>query len=289
MPLSIGSVQGDHLQCGYHGWEFNTQGHCQHVPGLCNGTSNPKRHAPAYAAREQDGFIWVYGQPNEEPINSPYAIPNLNAPGYTTARRTVDFPGSLHQTIENALDVPHTAFLHQGLFRGVGEPNEITAVVTRDTTSVQAEFIGEPRPPGIAGKILSPSGGMVTHYDRFILPSIAQIEYRIGKENHLCTTALCTPVDDFETRVFAVITFNMRVPGWLVKPILTPVALRIFRQDAEVLKLQTEAIRRFGEERFTSTELDLLGAQILRLMRRAERGTNTEDERAYRKEIRLRV
>ena len=65
----------------------------------------------------------------------------------------------LHQTIENALDVPHTAFLHQGLFRGVGEPNEITAVVTRDTTSVQAEFIGEPRPRELQAKSYRPRAG----------------------------------------------------------------------------------------------------------------------------------
>ena len=116
-----------------------------------------------------------------------------------------------------------------------------------------------------------------------ILPSIAQIEYRIGK-NHLCAPPLYAHRSTTLRLEFLLsVTFNMRVPGWLVKPILTPVALRIFRQDAEVLKLQTEAIRRFGEERFTSTELDLLGAQILRLMRRAEPGTNTEDERAYRK------
>ena len=44
--------------------------------------------------------------------------------------------------------------------------------------------MGEPRPPGIVGRILSPSGGLVTHFDRFILPSIAQVEYRIGTENH---------------------------------------------------------------------------------------------------------
>jgi phenylpropionate dioxygenase-like ring-hydroxylating dioxygenase large terminal subunit len=199
----------------------------------------------------------------------------------------VDFPGTLHQTIENALDVPHTAFLHQGLFRGVGEPNEIKAIVTRTPTMVQAEFVGEPRPQGIAGRILSPSGGAVDHFDRFLLPSIAQIEYHIGPENHICTTAICTPVSEYLTRVFAVITFRTRAPGWLVKPILTPIALKIFRQDAEILKLQTQAMKDFGEERFTSTELDLLGAQILRLMRRAERGTESEVDDNYRQEIRL--
>jgi phenylpropionate dioxygenase-like ring-hydroxylating dioxygenase large terminal subunit len=289
VPLSMGRIKNGNLECGYHGWQFNTRGECQAVPGLCGEATSANRYAPSHAVREQEGYIWVYGEANSEPINEPYRLPNLDGPGYTTVRRTVDFPGSLHQTIENALDVPHTAYLHKGLFRGVGEPNEIQAVVTRTSDTVQAEFIGEPRPGGIAGKILSPSGGVVSHFDRFLLPSIAQIEYHIGDENHICTTSLCTPVDDFHTRIFAVITFRMRLPGWIIKPILNPIAMRIFRQDVVVLELQSQSIRHFGEERFTSTELDLLGAQILRLMRRAERGAVSESDPTYRKEIRLTI
>jgi hypothetical protein len=78
---------------------------------------------------------------------------------------------TLHAAIENALDVPHTAFLHKGLFRG-GKKNRITAVVSRYSDRVEIEYQGEPRPPGIVGKILSPSGGIVEHWDRFFLPSI---------------------------------------------------------------------------------------------------------------------
>ena len=39
-----------------------------------------------------------------------------------------------------------------------------------------------------------------------------------------------------------------------------------------VLKKQTENIARFGGERFVSTEVDVLGPHILRLLRAAERG-----------------
>ncbi len=111
---------------------------------------------------------------------------------------------------------------------------------------VEAEYIGEPRPEGLAGKLLAPSGGVVQHFDRFLLPSIAQVEYRIGDDSHLLVTSAMTPADDWDTVVYAVVTFRMPLPHWLVKPFLTPVALHIFGQDATMLARQTETLRRFG-------------------------------------------
>ncbi len=62
-----------------------------------------------------------------------------------------------------------------------------------------------------------------------------------------------------------------RVPGWLLRPLVMPFALRIFGQDAKILAQQTEIMHRFEEQRFVSTELDLLGPHILKLLQRAER------------------
>src|SRR5262249_24442280 len=136
---------------------------------------------------------------------------------------------------------------------------------------VVAEYIGEPRPPGVVGRLLSPSGGTVTHFDRFILPSVAEVEYAIGTENHILVASVMTPVSDFVTRIFALVSFRLRVPGALIKPFLHPIALAIFKQDAKVLKMQTESIRRFGGEQFASTEIDVLGRHIWRLLKGAER------------------
>jgi len=284
-PLSEGRVlPSGQLECRYHGWRFDVEGRCRHVPCLIEGEGSEPgeggagipaaegRSVEACAVLERDGFVWVYADPGEEPEGEPFPLPLLDAPGYTTVVRRFDVEGTLHATAENILDVPHTAYLHRGLFRG-GEPEtRITAEVRRWPDRVEAEYMGESRPPGLAARLLSPSGGAVQHWDRFILPSVAQVEYRMGPENHFLVTNLLTPVSDFATRIFAVITFRVRVPGWILRPLLTPVAVRIFRQDAEMLELQSETIRRFGGERFTSTDVDVLGREIWALLRRAERG-----------------
>jgi Vanillate O-demethylase oxygenase C-terminal domain len=145
-------------------------------------------------------------------------------------------------------------------------------VVRRRGDRVEAEYIGEPRPPGIVGKLLSPSGGLVRHFDRFLLPSIAEVEYRIGDENHLLVANAMTPVSAFETRIYALVSFKLRVPAAVVKAALTPLALRIFMQDAQILRAQTETLQRFGGEQFASTEIDVLGKHIWRLLKAAERG-----------------
>jgi hypothetical protein len=131
-------------------------------------------------------------------------------------------------------------------------------------------------------------GGTVTHFDRFILPSIVQVEYRLGK-THILISAVLTPVSDYHTRLFAVISFRTPMPGWLLTPFLWPLALRIFGQDARILNHQTENVERFGGEHFTSTEIDVLGPHIYRLLRQAERGDRVPVEEPFERTIRMLV
>ena len=279
VPLSLGRVAGGRLECAYHGWQFDADGACRHVPSLASPSESKGRRAPALPTIEQDGFVWVYATPGPMPEIRPHRFALLGQPGYTVARQVVEARASLFSTLENALDVPHTAFLHRGLFRNESRGITIRALVERSADRVVAEYVGEPRPTGLVARILSPSGGMVTHFDRFIMPSIAQVEYRIGTENHFFVDAVMTPISDFVTRIYAVVAFRLRIPGWLVRPFLKPLAMRVFNQDARILVRQTETIERFGGEQFVSTDIDVLGRHIWRLLRSAERGEPASPER----------
>ncbi|MDO9021748.1 MAG: aromatic ring-hydroxylating dioxygenase subunit alpha [Deltaproteobacteria bacterium] len=273
VPLSLGQVAGAELQCGYHGWRFGADGGCRFIPSRPTGDADgPARKVPSFATRELDGFIWVYATPDVTPTVEPYRFALMGAPGYDHVVSLVTAESTLHAATENALDVPHTAFLHKGLFRGDSRGVTITAVVRRSGDRVEAQYLGESRPPGLVARLLSPSGGEVTHYDRFILPSIAEVEYRMGDENHLLVATAMTPVSDFVTRLWAVVSFRLRVPHTLVKRALKPLAMQIFQQDAVMLKAQTALVKRFGGEQFASTEIDVLGRHIWRLLRAAERG-----------------
>jgi phenylpropionate dioxygenase-like ring-hydroxylating dioxygenase large terminal subunit len=275
VPLSLGRVQADgRLECAYHGWQFDCEGVCRKIPGLEDDTRVRERRAEACEVREQGGLVWVCPEPGVKPESEPFQVPAFDG-DYARIVRVVEAEGTLHATLENALDVPHTAFLHRGLFR-VGKKNQIRAVVRRSPDRVETEYLGEPRPSGIAGRILSPQSGTIEHWDRFILPSVAQVEYKLGRNTHFLVTALCTPVSDFHTRLYGVAYFKTPFPKPAVRAVLEPIALKIFGQDAVMLKAQSDNVRRFGGERFQSTELDFMGPQIWRLLKQAESGSAGE-------------
>ena len=282
VPLSMGKVRGARLQCAYHGWEFDGAGACCAVPGLIGEVRARERGVTSFAARESQGFVWVYGRESAAPAVEPFVFPHVGERGYTSATDALEVRGSLHATAENALDVPHTAFLHGGLFRNETRPRrEIEVIVRRQADRVEAEYVGESRPPGVVAKLLAPRGGDVIHTDRFILPSIAQVEYRLG-DSHLCISAALSPVEDYLTKLFVTFTFRLPFPGAFVKPILRPFALRVFGQDAAMLARQTETIERFGEERYKFTEIDVLGAEIFDLLRKGREPVAAPAERRLR-------
>ena len=205
-------------------------------------------------------------------MGEPFRFPFLGKPGYTSVSEHVVAEASVHAVAENALDVPHTAFAHAGLFRSDDRArNRVEVIVRRWADRVEAEYVGEPRPEGLVGRVLSPKGGVVKHWDRFILPSIVQVEYELDAA-HIQVSAALTPESDYRTHLYAVVSFKLPVPGWPLVPVLKPIAFAIFNQDAKILKRQTEVIHRFGGESYVSTEIDVLGPHILRLLRAAEQG-----------------
>jgi phenylpropionate dioxygenase-like ring-hydroxylating dioxygenase large terminal subunit len=63
IPLSYGRVDGNVVECSYHGWRFEAcSGQCVEIPSL---TSQDKLKverifAGSYPCEERDGYIWVY-------------------------------------------------------------------------------------------------------------------------------------------------------------------------------------------------------------------------------------
>lgn len=110
-----------------------------------------------------------------EPVRELFGLPEFDGPGTGEVVFRYDLESTMHAALENALDVPHTAFLHRGMFRG-GEPREITAVRREVDGGVEVQYLGEP--VGF-GRFRGSKEGAKTfdHWDRFLLPCVAQIEY----------------------------------------------------------------------------------------------------------------
>src|SRR4051794_30009993 len=62
VKLSLGAMTPDGcLACPFHGWEFKTDGACQHVPyAPMSDEKRERNHATALPARDVGGMIWVF-------------------------------------------------------------------------------------------------------------------------------------------------------------------------------------------------------------------------------------
>ena len=266
-PLSAGRVRDGALECGYHGWRFDGVGTCVAIPGS-ERASSERRAVGSHAAVERDGMVWFWSEPDQTPVGEPFRLPDLG-PGAREVVLRYDIDATMHATIENTLDVPHTAHLHRGLLRGAA-PNELRAVRRPIPNGVEVQYFGEPF--GI-GFLRPTSETELLHFDRFVLPCVAQVEYRAGSWLQLVNSVLHLPLSGLRTRAWFVLRVNsQRLPRRLVQAVVRLQGPRVARQDVRILARQTETIQRFGGEQYSSTELDLFGAAVWRLLRHAEKG-----------------
>ena len=65
-PLSIGRIDGDLLECGYHGWSYDCSGKCVRLPGV----ENPQKiFLKTYPTIEKWGWIFIWmGDPKKAEI-----------------------------------------------------------------------------------------------------------------------------------------------------------------------------------------------------------------------------
>lgn len=263
-PLSSGWVQEGRLVCPYHGWQFNGEGTCQLVPGLCAESGHPARTAVAHSVIEQDGFIWVC--PQAQPTVQPPRLQYLHHKDYAHFFGEVTMSGSLPDAIENFLDGTHTHFVHSGLIRTEGNRKRVSAIVRRKVDSVEAEYPDEGQQSGLISQLFG--AGIDDVFGRFSLPSIAQLEYRAKSVTRMLITLCFTPETNDSLRVHAYVVGQAPpLLRWLAVPVIKLLFLQAFQQDRQIVELQTANIKRFGGEQYVYTELDLLRPHINRLLK----------------------
>jgi phenylpropionate dioxygenase-like ring-hydroxylating dioxygenase large terminal subunit len=113
VAFSAGKLVGDCIQCPFHGFEFDTTGHCTLIPANGRLSEVPKAFkARVYPVRELHNFIYLWwGEPRDEypplPDFDYMRDPNLV---YTSA--TDRWHSHYSRAIENQLDVVHLPYVH---------------------------------------------------------------------------------------------------------------------------------------------------------------------------------
>lgn len=119
--LSGGAVRGDHLVCPFHGFEFDADGLCRHIPAIGRAGRIPTAMAlDAMVLREAHGLLWLWrGAPRATYPELPY-FAELNG-DWRHATISADWPVHYSRAIENQLDVAHLPFVHRTTIGTGGE------------------------------------------------------------------------------------------------------------------------------------------------------------------------
>lgn len=112
--LSLGEVTDGCLVCPYHGWRFDIDGACVHIPQFPADARIPSTAAiPSYHCAESAGLIWVA---LEDPIAPIPAFPEWDDPAYRHVPcPTYTWETSAPRMVENFTDFGHLGWLHDGL------------------------------------------------------------------------------------------------------------------------------------------------------------------------------
>lgn len=110
VPLSLGRVSGEAVQCCYHGWAYGRSGRCIDVPYL--GKNKLPNGVRTYPCREEGGLIFIFpGDPAKADTTPFPSLGSVRDPAYKTRRFGKKVACHYSFMHENLMDMNHQ-FMH---------------------------------------------------------------------------------------------------------------------------------------------------------------------------------
>ncbi len=171
-PLSAGRVDAGRLRCGYHGWQYDGSGHVTEIPSLGPGHAPRGCAVRSYEVQERDDYVYVRlgDAAAPAPDIEPFALPHRSARGFRHLRLVNRFPAPVLRCVQNFVDIPHTAYVHAGLFRSP-RAQRLAARVERRGGSVLVRYLHERANLGLFARFLNRRGTEIEHVDAFHAPN----------------------------------------------------------------------------------------------------------------------
>lgn len=288
LPLSMGCLKGDTVECGYHGLTFDSTGTC--VDAATQKRIPPSAKVRSYPTVDKLGLLWVWMGNSEKADSSKIIdIDNYQEPawGITSGDAMTCYCNYLYLT-DNLLDPSHVAWVHRTSFAAQGTENTPLETTVLDDGLVVSRWVYDSPVPPFYESLVQFSGrtDRLQHYEvRY--PSIAinkSIFAPVGKGGSsvdlsddtyvMISYNFMTPVDEDTTRYHWLQQRNTEPNNADVTKHIAEGARMAFNEDKEIL----EAVHS-GMKNKTSKNLDLaLDAGSLRFRRGLEKLIQLEQE-----------
>ena len=267
VELHRGKVHGKQLACAYHGWEFSGEtGDCVRIPYLPAGQKLPCAQARAYPVQEKHGLVWVFpGDAALAAAQPVLEVPEYNDPDWLMVPVTARFQAHFSICNENAMDVFH-GFLHEEL-QGWFDPILLDLKETNEL--IRAEY--QVSYKGRMAKFL----GLTDRADQVTtIPITIQYRYPHYASSLKGISSLYLmrlPVDQAESRSFALFFFRVRLPTWVLNP-LRPILSwaiprfllhRFLNQDIEMMESEQQIYLKNSQRRYVEINPAIIALQRL--------------------------
>jgi len=177
IKLSLGKVLEDHLQCPFHGFEYDSRGRCVHIPANGRGGRVPASLLlTTYRTFEEQGFIWIWwGSEPPADLDAPLFFDNLDG-SFVYSSVQDHWKAHYSRAVENQLDVVHLPFIHHNTI-GRGNRTVIDGpLVLWEGDQILRVYVfnrGDDGTPPIKPQQLSLEDARSVHLE-FIMPNLWQ-------------------------------------------------------------------------------------------------------------------
>ena len=291
--LSAGKVSDDCLVCPYHGWRYDGQGHVVHIPSVGGQACASKVQGYRYRQRhfvvqEQDGLVWVYtgvGDPQAKPI---FRLPAFGERPWQSYFMVNTFEADVGSLVQNFLDVPHTVFVHEGIFRS-SSGRVMEATLACKAQSIEVAYHDEADKIGILHWLSNPHGEPLVHTDRFFAPNVTFCDYLWGQRSGFLIVSQITPIDARQSRVYTYIAYRFPVPRWvlrLLRPFLHLYTHLVIQQDVKIIQAHRQGLDNVAHFKPANVPADAVHVGVEQLLAAVRRGEALPE--AQRREQRIR-
>jgi phenylpropionate dioxygenase-like ring-hydroxylating dioxygenase large terminal subunit len=209
-PLSEGRVdeKTGHLMCSYHGWQFDAEGVCSHIPQAEDADLIAKNRqyycATALPAQEANGLLWVWPDADSAAIAPSHPLPlspQVDASrGFVWSSMVRDLEYDWQTLIENVADPSHVQFAHHGV-QG-----------NRDRAKPLPMEIVESNQESIEAKVEAGFSTQITFHP----PCHLEYAINFGADRQIGLVTYCIPVSPGKSRIVAQFprNFAKRLHNW---------------------------------------------------------------------------
>jgi vanillate O-demethylase monooxygenase subunit len=273
-PLEKGRLVGNDIQCGYHGFKYDTK-------GVCVLTPSQDSPAPAclrtYPLIEHGGTVWIWT--GEADLADPALMPDLasvgvGSPGWAADMSSCfELKGRYTLLIDNLLDLTHVSFIHIDTLPNGEAVAKLPYELVSSGKSLNVRRVGKGIPSNPFLKLLFPDydGPVDQSFDaEYMGPCLIRTAGQmwasgtgapLGTLNFL---HIITPETPTTTRYYVITTRNFGLDSPAISAMSEHFTKTIGPQDQDAIEAIEQVLRQGNRPREISCRADAGDIQVRR-------------------------